>query len=93
MHGGVIGSLVDAAGTFAAIAAVGRDCVTVDFRVDFLRPVSGGTSLTARGRPLKAGRTLTVSDVEVLDDRDQLVAAGRVTMFAVGEPLADKTAL
>ncbi len=81
-HGGVIASLLDAAGTFAAIAATGRDCVTVDFRVDFLR-AAGPVTLTARAEPLKLGKRFATAEAEVLDERGRRVAVGRFTLAVV----------
>ena len=87
-HGGVISALIDAAGTFAVIAALDCDCVTLDYRVDFLRSSANAEALTARARAAKTGRTIGVADVEVFDDGGTLVALGRVTLFVSGEPLS-----
>lgn len=76
VHGGAIASLIDTAGDFAIIAAVGYDVPTIDLRVDYLRPVTRG-ALTATGRAIKAGRSLAVADVEVIDEDGKPVALGR----------------
>jgi uncharacterized protein (TIGR00369 family) len=76
VHGGAIASLIDIAGTFAVIAAVGHDVITVDLRVDYLRPVRTG-DLAGRARPVRIGRSLAVADVEVAGADDKLVAVGR----------------
>jgi uncharacterized protein (TIGR00369 family) len=76
VHGGAIASLIDSAGDFAVISAVGYDVPTIDLRVDYLRPVTKGT-LTATGRAIKTGRTLAVADVEVVDEDGKPVAVGR----------------
>lgn len=76
VHGGAIASLIDTAGDFAIIAAVGYDVPTVDLRVDYLRPVTKGT-LTATARAVKAGRSLAVADIEVVGEDGKLVAIGR----------------
>lgn len=81
-HGGVIASLVDAAGTFCAIAATGHDCVTVDWRLDFLRP-AGPATLTARAESVRVGMRIAVADVEVLDQNGTRVAVGRLTLAVV----------
>lgn len=75
VHGGAIASLVDTAGDFAVIAAVGHDVPTIDLRVDYLRPATGALTATARTR--KAGRSFAVADVEVTDDAGRTVAIGR----------------
>ncbi len=75
-HGGVIASLIDIAGDFALIAVLGHGVPTINFRVDYLRPVSSG-DLLARARVRKAGRTVGVVDVDVEDSAGRLVALGR----------------
>jgi uncharacterized protein (TIGR00369 family) len=76
VHGGALASLIDIAGTFAIIAAVGHDVVTVDLRVDYLRPVRSG-DLAGTARPVRIGRSLAVADVEVAGADGTLVAVGR----------------
>jgi uncharacterized protein (TIGR00369 family) len=75
-HGGVIASLIDIAGDFALIAVLGHGVPTINFRVDYLRPVSGG-DLLARARVRRAGRTVGVVDIDVEDSAGRLVAVGR----------------
>jgi len=76
VHGGAIASLIDIAGTFAIIAADGCDAVTVDLRVDYLRPVTSG-DLVATARPVRVGRALAVADVEVTAADGRIAAVGR----------------
>lgn len=76
LHGGAIASLIDIAGTFGIIAAVGHDVITVDLRVDYLRPVWSG-DLTGTARPVRIGRSLAVADIGVGGADGKLVAVGR----------------
>jgi len=76
VHGGAIASLIDAAGDFAIIAAVGHDVPTIDLRVDYLRPASPG-ALTATARAVRIGRSTAVADIEVVDEAGTTVAVGR----------------
>jgi uncharacterized protein (TIGR00369 family) len=76
VHGGAIASLIDIAATFAVIAAVGHDVVTVDLRIDYLRPVRSG-ELAGTARPVRIGRSLAVADVEVAGPDGAIVAVGR----------------
>jgi uncharacterized protein (TIGR00369 family) len=78
-HGGPIASLIDTAGCMALVAVAGRDAGTVDFRTDYLRPAAG--ELRAQARVRRAGRTMGVVDVDVLDASGRLVATGRGTFF------------
>jgi uncharacterized protein (TIGR00369 family) len=75
-HGGVIASVIDIAGDFALIAVLGHGVPTINFRVDYLRPATK-TDLIAHARVRRAGRTIGVVDVDVLDDDGRLIALGR----------------
>ena len=77
-HGGTIASLIDIAGDFALIWRLGWGVPTINFRTDYLRPAID-TDLTARATIRKIGRTVSVCDIEVLDQKDRLVAVGRGT--------------
>jgi uncharacterized protein (TIGR00369 family) len=83
-HGGVVGALIDIAGSYAVESAVGGDAPTADLRVDYLRPASG--VLTATARVVKRGRTLCVADVEVRDSEERLVAIGRGSFMNTAAP-------
>lgn len=76
-HGGVVASLVDTAATFALIARTNHDWVTVDLRVDYLRPTPLG-EVTVQGEVIHAGKSLGRSRAELRD------RAGRACAVAVG---------
>jgi len=76
LHGGIVASLIDIAGDYAVSSRTGGDVPTVDLRIDYLRPAKRG-SLSATGRIVKVGRRVGVADVEVRDERGQVVAVGR----------------
>lgn len=82
IHGGVIASLIDVAGTFAVVMYVNKGVPTIDFRVDYLRPAAG-SDLVARARVRKAGRMVGAADIDVYDENQRLVAMGRA-LFATG---------
>jgi len=77
-HGGPIAALIDIAGDFAIGMLVGGGVPTINLRTDYLRPALG-ESLTAVARVRRASRTLAVVDIEVSDDKGNLVALGRGT--------------
>lgn len=77
-HGGAIASLIDIAGDYALWAVLGHGVPTINVRIDFLRPASA-TDLRAVTRIRRAGRTVGVVDIDVLDDQSRLVAIGRGT--------------
>jgi uncharacterized protein (TIGR00369 family) len=65
-HGGVIGTLADVAGAYAAFTLIETEqsMLTVEFKINFLSPAEG-SMLRAVGEVLRAGRTLTVSQVSI----------------------------
>ena len=77
-HGGPIAALIDTAGCFAVMMLVGHGVPTINFSSDYLRPAVN-TGLKAVAKVRRVGRTVGVVDVDILDDRDKLVAVGRGT--------------
>jgi uncharacterized protein (TIGR00369 family) len=76
-HGGAIASLIDVAGDFALVLQVGGGVPTINMRVDYLRPAIG--RLIAEANARRAGRTIGVVDVDVIDEERRLVAIGRAS--------------
>ncbi|MEO1056041.1 MAG: PaaI family thioesterase [Actinomycetota bacterium] len=77
LHGGAIASLIDTAGTFLLVMVTDNPPSTIDMRTDYLRPATGDVHAVATVR--RAGRTIGVVDVDVIDADDRLVAVGRCT--------------
>lgn len=76
VHGGPIASLIDTVGDFAVILKVGAPVPTINFRTDYLRP-AGGDYLVATAKVRRAGRTVAVVDIDVVDPEGRLCAVGR----------------
>ena len=68
VHAGVITTLADHTAGGAARAAVppGYDVLTLELKINFLLP-GRGERLVARGRTLRAGRRIIVSETEVFE--------------------------
>lgn len=86
-HGGVIGALADNAGGYAAFSLVGatESVLTVEYKVNLLAPARG-TLLQAVGEVVRAGRTLTVSDVRIMVSdhaETRLCATATVTLITL----------
>jgi uncharacterized protein (TIGR00369 family) len=66
VHAGVLATLADHAAGGAARTSVpdGYDVITIEFKINFLRPAPTGT-LTCVGRVLRAGRTVVTAESEV----------------------------
>jgi len=77
-HGGPIAALIDTVGDYALSIALGGGVPTINFRTDYLRPAID-TALTATAKVRRAGRTVGVVDVDVVDDAGRLLAVGRGT--------------
>src|SRR5579875_86146 len=76
-HGGIVATLLDTAATFALIAHTDHDWVTIDLRIDYLRPTPLGVT-TIEGEVVRAGRRIgrargTLRDVD-----------GRICATAIG---------
>ena len=65
-HGGVIGTIADSAGGYAAFGLMDAEdgILTVEYKLN-LMALADGDLLVARGWVLRAGRTLTVARAEV----------------------------
>jgi uncharacterized protein (TIGR00369 family) len=66
VHAGVITSIADSACGYAALtlAPAGHDVLAVEFKISLLRPARA-RRFVARGRVLRAGRTLTAAAADV----------------------------
>lgn len=100
VHGGVYATMVETlASTGAALNAMpqGLSAVGLDNHTSFLKAVRGG-KLVGRATPIAKGRRTQVWTVQIKDDRDRLVAEGRVRLLCLeqgasiaGEEVAVKT--
>jgi uncharacterized protein (TIGR00369 family) len=77
-HGGPLAAMIDTVGDYALVMALGRPLPTINFRVDYLR-AAVSPMLTAIATVRRAGRSVGVVDVDVLDVKGGLVAVGRAT--------------
>lgn len=68
-HGGVVSYLADNALTFAGGVALGAAVVTVEMKINYLRPAVG-ERLIARAAIVSAGKTLAVTRCDVYALRD-----------------------
>lgn len=67
-HGGVIGALVDASLGTAALSAVAQDnkvVSTIEYKLNFLKPVLEGDELEAIGKVVSQGKRILVVHCEV----------------------------
>lgn len=94
VHGGVVATLADHTAGGAARSASGtRDVLTVEFKINFLRPASGDR-LRCSATVLKAGNSVIVAEALVYSNdasRESLIAKLTETLFVLDDPKARKT--
>ncbi len=84
VHGGVTAGLADSAAAWAIFGSKNLQGfpVTVEMKINFLKPVSSG-KLIAEARNIHKGSRILVCDVEVKSDDGILVAKSLVTYYLV----------
>lgn len=83
-HGGAIATLVDNSMGLACLVAAQRPLVTVEFKINFVRPARRGL-LTATSKVDKMGDHLAFVQCEVTDESGQLVAMALGTYMMTGK--------
>lgn len=84
LHGGILCDLGDAAmGTaMATMGQAGESYTTIQLSCNFLRPVWRAT-LTARARVVHRGRTIGMSECEIIDGDERLIAKLSSTLMVL----------
>lgn len=84
VHGGATASLADSAAAWAAFGSSNLEGVpvTVEMKINFLKPISSGI-LTAEARQINKGSRILVSDVEVKDNNGNLIAKSLITYYTL----------
>jgi uncharacterized protein (TIGR00369 family) len=87
VHAGAVSAIADSAAGYAGLTLMppGAGVLTAEFKINLLAPAAG-ERLRARGRVVKAGRTLTLAQAEVFAEsagREKLVALLTATLMAV----------
>lgn len=77
-HGGIVATVADSASGYATYTVLEADeeCLSAEFKINFLYPARG-SKLISRGRVLKTGRTLVITEatVSVLADGKEIDCA------------------
>ncbi len=87
IHAGAISAIADTAAGYAALSLMpeGRGVLTTEFKINLVAPAVGDRVI-ARGRVVKAGRTLTLAQTEVFAEsrgEEKLVALLTATMMTI----------
>jgi len=87
VHAGAIASVADSAAGYAALTLMppGAGVLTAEFKINLMAP-GIGERLTARGKVVKAGRTLTLAQTDVFsihEGREKQIALLTATLMTV----------
>lgn len=84
VHGGVFASLIDATAFWAGYSRAPADVgmTSVDLKLNYLAPLSRGKML-ARGKCLRAGGTLYLSEAAITGESGELLAHGTSTLMVL----------
>jgi uncharacterized protein (TIGR00369 family) len=87
VHAGAVSAIADTAAGYAALTLMepGSGVLTTEFKINLLAPAIGDVIL-ARGKVVKSGRTLTLSQTEVFAEsggRTKLIALLTATLMAI----------
>ena len=87
VHGGAIATLADTAVAFAMMTMIqpGERVTTVEFKINFLAPVSED-DLIGEARILNRGKRLALADMEVKRKDGKLIAKGLATYIILRSP-------
>lgn len=96
VHGGVVGMIADSAAGYAAMTLVAADVsvLTVEYKLNLVAPADGD-KLIARGKVVRPGRTLIVTQAEVFavkDGKETLCALMQQTIMTVARSEKSKAA-
>lgn len=83
VHGGCYFTLADTIGG-AAAASYNRKMTTIDSNFHFLSPRIGIEKLCAEAVEIKHGRTISVYDVAVTDEKGKMLAKGTFSYYNLG---------
>jgi len=87
VHAGAVSAIADSAAGYAALTLMpdGRGVLSTEYKINLLAPARGDR-IVARGRVVKAGRTLTLAQTEVYAEsggEEKLIALLTATMMTV----------
>lgn len=87
VHAGAVSAIADSAAGYAALSMMppDRGVLTAEFKINLLAPAAG-ERIIARGKVVKAGRTLTLAQSDVFAEsagKERLIAFLTATMMAI----------
>ena len=84
-HGGVLAAYMDGVMGVAALTSSAKNkCLvsTVEFKINYLKPVLLGDVLTGKGSVISAGKRIIIAKGEIFNQKDELVSIATGTFNA-----------
>jgi uncharacterized protein (TIGR00369 family) len=90
MHGGILCDLADAAMgiAYASTLAEGESFTTLELKINFFKPV-WKARLRAEGRIVKRGKTVGMTECDIVDETGSLVARASSTCMTLSGKMAE----
>jgi uncharacterized protein (TIGR00369 family) len=84
LHGGILCDIADAAMGIAYATTLDEDesFTTLELKINFLKPI-WSAQLTAEGRVIKRGRTIGLTECDIIDEKGSLVARASSTCMTL----------
>jgi len=82
-HGGLVATIADTAGFFAAASLAGANLATVEFKINLVAPARN-EALHAKGTVVHRGGRLSVCQVTVTSQSGTIVALAQATYTTIG---------
>ena len=84
LHGGILCDIADAAMGIAYASTLDEDesFTTLELKINFLKPV-WNSKLVATGRVVKRGKTVGMTECDVVDEKGSLVARSSSTCMTL----------
>ena len=84
VHGGVMATLIDTATFWSAFLRLPEDdgLVNIDLKLNYLKSIVSGV-ITAEGRCIRAGRSISYAEASVMDKEGSLIAHGTSTLMVL----------
>lgn len=91
MHGGVVASILDTAGGYAAVTTIPSNCfvVTSELKINYMRPVIA-KKVFGFGEVINKGRNLVVVEATLKDEKNNMLAKMLATMFVIENQTENK---
>ncbi|SLM28542.1 Thioesterase superfamily protein [Desulfamplus magnetovallimortis] len=93
IHGGVLATLIDTATFWSVFMRIPESAglVNIDLKLNYLKSVKSGI-LTARGKAIRSGKSISYAEASVFDENNALIAHGTSTLMIMpGKGLTTKT--